>query len=210
MPFAQASTRLSCRQEQTPMIFSESLDQWLLAMTKYMLAVGVSLVACVTPLSAQQDQQLTPPKIEGKVILGSAIFNEDLEHKVAGAAVRAYVTKRLSIETEYLYLRHSDNDQDQIVQPNVAFDFTDPTKRFVAYGIAGVGVLHHKGRFFGDDFVTREPRVFDNSFTTWTASVGGGVKIFLTNRLFVSPEFRVGREPTVRATVNVGYVFGGR
>lgn len=192
------------------MSFSRWLDQWPLTARKYALAVGVSLVACVTPMSAQQGQQLTPPKIEGKVIFGSSIFNEDLEHKVVGAAMRAYLTERLSIEPEYLYLRHSDNDQDHLVQPNVAVDFTDPTKRFVAYGIAGLGVLHHKGRFFGRDFVTGAPRVIDNSFTTWTASAGGGVKIFLTKRLFVSPEFRVGREPTVRATINVGYVFAGR
>ena len=185
------------------MIFSRSLDQWL-------VAVGVSLLACATPLAAQQGQQLTPPKVEGKLIFGSVIFNEDIEHKVVGGAMRVYVTKRLSIEPEYLYLRHSDNDQDQLVQPNVAFDFTDPTKRLVAYGIAGAGVLHHKGRFSGNDFVTGAPRVFDTSFTTWTASAGGGLKIFLTNRLFVSPEFRVGREPTLRATINVGYVFAGR
>lgn len=107
-------------------------------------------------------------------------------------------------------MRHSDTDQDHLVQPNVAVDFTDPRKRFVAYGIAGVGVLHHEGRFFGRDFATGAPRVFDVSINTWTASIGGGLKIFLTDRLFVSPEFRVGHEPTVRATINVGYVFGGR
>jgi hypothetical protein len=192
------------------MIFSKWLDQWQVAAGKYVLAVCAFLMACVTPLCAQQDRKLTPPKVEGKVIFGSSIFNEDIEHKVVGGAVRVYVTKRLSIEPEYLYLRHSENDQDHLVQPNVAYDFTDPTKRFVAYGIAGVGVLHHKGRFSGNDFVTGEPRVFDTSFTTWTASVGGGVKIFVTERLFVSPEVRVGREPTLRATINVGYVFGGR
>ena len=192
------------------MIFSKWLDQRQAAAAKYVLAVCAVLMACVTPLCAQQDRQLTPPKVEGKVIFGSSIFNEDIEHKVVGGAVRVYVTKRLSIEPEYLYLRHSENDQDHLVQPNVAYDFTDPTKRFVAYGVAGVGVLHHKGRFSGNDFVTGAPRVFDTSFTTWTASVGGGVKIFVTERLFVSPEVRVGREPTLRATINVGYVFGGR
>ena len=185
------------------MIFSKWLDQWLMAM-------GVSLVACVSPLSAQQGEQLTRPKVEAKVIFGSAIFGEDLEHKLVGGAVRAYVTKRLSIEPEYLYLRRSENDQDNLVQMNVAYDFTDPTKRFVAYGIAGAGVLHNKGRVFGSDFVTGTPFVREISFTTWTASAGGGVKIYLTKRLFVSPELRLGREPTVRATINVGYVFGGR
>jgi len=184
------------------MIFSKSLDQWL--------AVGVFLVACVTPLYAQQGQQLTRPKVEGKVIFGSAVFGEDLEHTLVGGSVRAYVTKRLSIEPEYLYLRRSKDDQDHLVQMNVALDLTDPTKRFVPYGIAGAGVLHNRGRVFGSDFVTGAPFVREISFTTWTASAGGGVKIFLTNRLFVSPELRVGREPTFRATINVGYVFGGR
>ena len=192
------------------MIISKWLDQRLMSARKYVLAVGVTLMACATPLFAQQDQQLTSPKIEGKVIFGSATFGEDIEHKLVGASVRAYVTKRLSIEPEYLYLRHTENDQDQLFQPNIAYDFTDPTKRVVAYGIAGVGVLHHKGRFFSDDPITRAPRAFDNTFTTWTASVGGGLKIFLTKRFFVSPELRVGREPTLRATINAGYVFGGR
>lgn len=192
------------------MIFSQSLDQWLVTVRKYVLAVGAFVVGCVTPLYAQQDQQLTSPKIEGKVIFGSAIFGEDLEHKLAGTALRVYVTKRLSIEPEYLYLRRSKDDQDNLVQMNVAYDFTDPTKRFVPYGIAGAGVLHNRGRVFGSDFETRVPFVREISFTTWTASAGGGVKIYLTNRLFVSPELRLGREPTFRATVNVGYVFGGR
>jgi len=190
------------------MIFSKSLDHWTAG--KYVLAVGLFLVSCATPLFAQQSRQLTRPKVEGKVIFGSAIFDEDLEHKLVGGAVRVYVTKRLSIEPEFLYMRHSNDDQDYIVQPNVAFDFTDPTKRFVAYGIAGAGVLHHKGRSFGNDFTTGAPRVFERSVTTWTAGAGGGLKIFLTNRLFVSPEFRLGSEPTVRATINVGYVFAGR
>lgn len=195
------------------MIFSKLLDHFHVAARRYGFAVGICLMACVTPLCAQQNQHLTRPKVEGKIILGSVLFatdNDYLEHNLVGAAVRVYVTKRLSIEPEYLYMHYSDNDQDQIVQPNVAFDFTDPTKRVVAYGIAGAGVLYHKGRAFGRDFVTGAPRVFDTSSTTWTASAGGGVKIFLTKGLFVSPEVRVGQEPSFRATINAGYVFGGR
>ena len=180
------------------MIFSKSL------------AAGVFLAACVTPLYAQQGQQLTRPKVEGKVIFGSAVFGEDLEHTLVGGAVRAYVTKRLSIEPEYLYLRRSEHDQDHLGQISVAYDFTDPTKRFVPYAIGGAGVLHNRGRVFGSDFVTRVPFVREISFNTWTVSAGAGVKIFLTKRLFVSPEARLGREPTARATINVGYVFGGR
>jgi hypothetical protein len=207
MPFAQASARLSFGRSEH-MIFSKSLDQRIAG--KYVLAVGLFLTACATPLSAQESQQLTLPRIEGKVIFGTAVFGEDLEHKLVGGAVRVYVTKRLSIEPEYLYLRRSGNDQDNLVQMNVAYDFTDPTKRVVAYGIAGAGVLHNRGRVFRSDFVTGAPSVREISFTTWTASAGGGLKIFVTKRLFVSPELWLGREPTFRATINVGYVFGGR
>lgn len=189
------------------MRFSKSGNAW----SAWTLVGPVLLVlSLATSLSAQQSAELTPPKVEAKVILGSAIFGDDIEHKIVGGSVRVYLTERLSVEPEYLYLRHSDNDQDRLVQPNVAFDFTDPRKRFVAYGIAGVGVLQHDGRFFGNDFVTGAPVVFDTSFTTWTASVGAGVKIFATKRLFIAPELRVGREPGVRGTINVGYVFAGR
>jgi len=165
---------------------------------KCVLAAAVLLVACATPLFAQQGQRQKAPRVESKVIFGTVTFGEDIDHTTVGGAVRAYVTKRLSIETEYLYLRDGDNDQDHLVQPNVAYDFTDSTSRFVPYVIGGVGVLHHEGRFFGNS----------NSFTTWTASAGVGAKIFFTKNLFVSPELRLGREPTLRTTVSVGYVFG--
>lgn len=190
------------------MIFSKALDHWPAAATKYLWAVVVSLTACVGPLYAQD--QVTHPKVEGKVIIGSATFGEDIEHIFVGGALRVYVTKRLSIEPEYLYLRNGENDQDHAGQLSVAYDFTDPTKRAVLYGIAGVGALHHEGRSFSDDPITRQPRVFERTFDTWTASAGGGVKIFLTKKLFVSPELRFGKEPTIRASINVGYVFGGR
>ena len=177
---------------------------------KILMFLAIGLLFPLDHLQAQQQDDLTSPKVEAKATFGSAVFGDDSEHKLYGGAVRVYITRRLSIETEYLYLRHSDNDQDQLIQPSVAYDFTDPTKRFVAYGIAGVGVLHHTGRYLGNDFYTGQPILFDTSFTTWTASVGGGLKIFATKRLFVAPELRVGREPGVRASINVGYVFAGR
>src|SRR5688500_13489982 len=112
-------------------------------MRKYVLAVGLLLVTCAAPLCAQ-GQQLTPPRVEAKAIFGTALFGEDLQHTLVGGAVRVYVTKRLSLEPEYLYLRRSEDDQDHLGQINVAYDFTDPTKRVVAYGIGGVGVLHNE------------------------------------------------------------------
>ena len=179
---------------------------------KYLIMSAALTLFCFLPVLAQKED-LTPPKAEIKLTVGAAGFGTDqgsIPHGVAGGSVRIYVTERLSVEPEVLYLRNSPNDQDYIIQPNVAYDLTDPRKRFVPYLVGGAGVIHHRGRFFGEDFTTREPRVFDTSFTGWTASAGGGVKIFLTRRLFIAPEARVGREPSVRGTVSIGYVFSGR
>ncbi|HYJ84947.1 MAG TPA: outer membrane beta-barrel protein [Pyrinomonadaceae bacterium] len=172
------------------------------------LTAAVAIVmSCLLNAAAQDD--LTPPKAEVKATFGGAAFDET-SHSVFGGSARFYVTRRLSVEPEFLYMRNSDTDQDYLFQPNVAFDLSDPTGRFVPYVIGGAGVIHHQARFPGFDFSSGVPRVFDASFTTWTASAGAGVKIFVTDRLFVSPEARLGREPNLRATISVGYVFSGR
>jgi hypothetical protein len=124
--------------------------------------------------------------------------------------VRFYVTRRVSVEPEFLYMRNSLDDQDYLIQPSVAYDLAQSTGRFVPYVIAGAGVLHHRGRFFGADFDTGQPRVFDTSYTSFAVSAGGGVKMFLSKRLFIAPEGRVGWQPSLRGTVSIGYVFAGK
>ena len=126
--------------------------------------------------------------------------------------MRFYFTHRLSVEPEVLYMYHSRNDKDFVVQPNLAFDLTNPTGRFVPYLIGGAGLLHHRGQFTTVDFTSPVPRTITvtTSKNTWTASGGAGIKMFITDRLFVAPEARIGREPVLRGTVSVGYVFSGR
>jgi hypothetical protein len=172
---------------------------------------------CSLPVVAQQgdlqQEYLTHAKAEIKLTVGAAGFTADqgsIPHGVAGAAVRIYVTPRVSVEPEFLYLRNSPNDQDYLFQPSVAYDLTDPRERIVPYVIGGIGVLHHRSQFFGVDFVTRQPRVFDTSFTSAAVSAGAGVKIFLTNRLFIAPEGRVGWQPSLRGTISIGFVFSGK
>ncbi|MDQ5846856.1 MAG: porin family protein [Acidobacteriota bacterium] len=174
---------------------------------KSVISSVVVILCCFLQTVAQQEP--TPPKAEIKATFGGASFDE-VPHSVVGGSIRIYVTRRLSVEPEFLYMRYSQRDQDYVFQPSVAYDITDPTKRFVPYVIGGAGVLHHRGRFSGFDFTTGAPRTFDTSFTTWTASAGAGLKIFVTDRLFIAPEARIGREPTVRGTISVGYVFSGR
>jgi hypothetical protein len=174
-------------------------------------ATAMLMTLCLMS-NASAQESLSPPKVEVKVTAGGASFGFDdtTGHSAVGGAIRIYLTKRLSVEPEFMYMRGGPNDQDYFFTPSVAYDLTDPSGKYVPYLVAGVGVERHTGKFFGADFDTGEPFVLDTSFTTWSAGVGAGVKIFLTDRLFVAPEARVGREPTVRGTVSVGYVLSGR
>jgi hypothetical protein len=91
----------------------------------------------------------------------------------------------------------SRQDIDLHFMPNVVFDFTRRELRFQPYAIGGVGLERHRE-------LTGIGYYWSNS---WTASAGIGAKIFLTDRLYVAPEFRLGLEPIVRITGSIGYVF---
>lgn len=178
---------------------------------KFLIGSAVLVLSSCLTVCAQKLDEVTPPKVEAKLIVGGASFAEPaIPHSIVGGALRVYLTRRFSVEPEFLYMRHSRDDQDYVIQVNAAYDITDPTKKFVVYGIVGAGNLRNRSVFRGNVFETGLPRDFDTSFTTWTASIGGGVKIFLTKRLFIAPEVRVGHEPDVRGTLSVGYVFAGR
>lgn len=109
--------------------------------------------------------------------------------------MRIYMTRRFSLEPELLYMYHSKSDQDVVFTPNVAFDFAGSNRRIKPYVIGGVGVLRHRS-------LTGRGPFSSNSLS---ASGGVGVKIFLTRRLFISPEARLGWEPFLRVTGSIGY-----
>ena len=151
------------------------------------------------------------PRAEIKMTIGASDFGTDDEsypHLVVGAATRIRITRHWAIEPEFSYMRRSSNDEDYVVQPNVVYEFNSVGNgRAVPYLIGGVGYIRHKSVFNDFDPVTGAPETYDTSYRTWSASAGGGLKIFVSKHLFVAPEARVGREPTVRATVSIGYVF---
>lgn len=177
------------------------------------LSLFVLLPCCVADANAQE--KLTRPRVEVKAGAGISTFNvlpnDNLRHSVFSGAVRVYVWRRLSIEPEILFMQRGAFDRDVLITPHIAFDITDPRGRFVPYVIAGIGAEHHRDQitftdfFNGNTVVTKRTSGF-----TLTANAGVGVKLFLTNRLFVAPDVRVGHEPNFRATVSVGYVFAGR
>ena len=149
----------------------------------YLFIATALLLFCSLPAVAQdQDEDPPRPKAEIRLTGGASGFTSDdgrILHGVAGGSFRIYVTRRVSIEPEFLYMTNNPNDRDYLTQVSAAYDFGDSGKRFVPYVVAGAGVLRHRSQFFGVDFDTRQPRVFDTSYTSLAVSAGGGVKVAL-------------------------------
>jgi len=172
-------------------------------------AAAVLLTLLVSSHVVAQDSG-SQPRAEIKTIIGASDFGDDNEsypHFLVGAATRIRLTRRWAIEPEFSYMRRSSNDEDYIFQPNVVYEFHPRDTRVVPYLIGGVGVIRHKSVYRDTNFVTGEPVTYDTSYTTWTANAGAGLKVFVSKHVFISPEARIGTQPTLRASVGIGYVF---
>ena len=118
---------------------------------------------------------------------------------VVGGAVRTYVSPRIAIEPEFLYLRQTARLEDFIFQTNVVRDFAG-NDRIRPYLIGGIGVQHRRSKHPG----ARQPNSTHNALT---GGGGAGVRIQLSDRFFMSPEFRLGLEPLFRVHVAFGSTF---
>lgn len=121
----------------------------------------------------------------------------DTRHWVAGGSAGVYLTKKFGIEPEIVYMYHSFSDEDLVATINVFRDIGG-NARTQPYAILGVGFLHNRNNFIR--FSSTEPTIHG----------GFGARVYLTKRLFVAPEFRLGWETVFRATASIGYTFGGR
>lgn len=173
-------------------------------------SICMSAVLLTLLVSSHGIAQESHPKAEIKMIVGASDFGDEdrsYPHLVVGVATRIHLSRHWAIEPEFNYMRRSPNDQDFVFQPNVVYEFIKRGERVVPYLIGGVGVIRHKSVFHGSDFVTGAPVTYDTSYTTWSASAGAGLKVFVSKHLFVAPEARLGTQPTARASVSIGYVF---
>ncbi len=121
-----------------------------------------------------------------------------INHFVAGGGSRFYLTHRCSVGPEVLYMQGPGFDRDLVLNLNCGLDFR-PDSRLRPYLIGGVGLLHHRNRI----------RFVSQSFSGNGLAYSGGVgfKVMLNDRLFKSPEVRVGWNPLLMITSSVGYSF---
>jgi hypothetical protein len=161
-------------------------------MARCTLTVCACLLIFAPAASAQKGA------IDLQATFGDFIFYDDgysLHHFYGGASARFYLISRLSVVPEIAYVYRNSADSELMLLPNVAWDFRSAEKRFIPYVIGGVGVFRARREFPG------------GSFTEWDEhfSFGGGAKIYLSDAVFVAPEFRLGASPSTRWTVGVGY-----
>jgi hypothetical protein len=157
------------------------------------------LVLCVG-LAATAAAQTERPAPVVEFSLGFAAFVDEspIGHTLVGAGARYYLTRRVSVGPEIVYMKGPGDDRDLFVTGNVTFDFVGPRPdgqaRVVPYVLAGGGLFRHTNRFLFESFSSTE-----GAFTG-----GGGVRIAVGRRAYVAPEFRLGWELHSRVSVTVG------
>jgi hypothetical protein len=160
-----------------------------------MYAGTLSLLLLLLYSSAALAQSARRGQLEVRGLAGYSTFIDESsqDHVVVGGSAHYYLTRRFSVGPELLYMYRNGSDQDITATANFAWDFKG-NSRVQPYVAGQIGVLRHFA-----------PRFAVNS---WAYGAGLGVKIALTERLFVVPDFRIGVEPIFRATVGVSYVVG--
>jgi Outer membrane protein beta-barrel domain len=117
-------------------------------------------------------------------------------HSLVGGAARWYLSPRLAIGPEIAYMEGEGDHSDLMLTGNVTLDLAERRGRgAVPYLVVGGGLFQTRDKFVGETFTSSE-----GAFTA-----GGGVRVFLTDRLYVAPEFRGGWEPHFRLSVSIGY-----
>jgi len=144
-------------------------------------------------------QTARPGQAELRGLIGYSTFLDESpqNHFVAGGSAHFYLTRRFSVGPEVLYMYRNEFDEDVTATANFAWDFKGGP-RVQPYVAGNVGVLRHYGGGPGVRFVVND----------WSYGAGLGVKIALTDRLYLVPDFRIGLEPIFRATIGVSYAFG--
>ena len=125
-----------------------------------------------------------------------------VDHTVFGASGRIHLSPRISIGPELVYMRGPGFDRDLFVTGNLTFDFlvapSDARRGTVnPFLVAGGGLMRHSNRFGSNTFTSSEGAV----------TGGGGVRAWITDRVYALGEFRLGWEPHYRVTGGVGVVW---
>jgi hypothetical protein len=128
---------------------------------------------------------------------GHADFLDEgrIGHTSLGAGAEWLLLPRLAIGPEVLYLVGPGEDRDTLVLGVARIGLRPFAARVVPFFTIGAGLITHRDRYGSQSYHSTEG--------AWIG--GGGVRINASSRIFIAPEFTVGWEPHIRASVSVGF-----
>lgn len=129
---------------------------------------------------------LPAQRMEARFEAGVATYADEgaVNHFAAGGSLRTYLSRRWSVDPEFLHQRHNSGfvrDRENILWGNFAFDFLHRERAVVPYWFGGPGLVNHRTSAGGRTFSKTEA-----GFGT-----GAGVRFFF-GRVFVAPQVRFG------------------
>jgi hypothetical protein len=160
------------------------------------LALTVVLIA--GSAFAQSPDPRPAPAIE--MLAGYAGFVDDatIDHSIFGAAGRVYLTPRLAVGPELVYMVGPNADRDLYLTGNLTFDVMAPLqgrpRRVTPFLVVGGGFFQHSDRAGSFSFTS-----YEGAFTG-----GGGVRGWITERVYVLADIRVGWELHSRVNGGIG------
>ncbi len=130
-----------------------------------------------------------------------------------GGSVTAAVGPRLRVGLEVLHANlfgkyDSYKQRARLFHPMVEYEFLS-NSRFRPFMVIGIGYTQYRS-WLSDPRARFDPSLPERRWETqgrihYTA--GLGARLFLTKRLFLAPEVRIGLVPVLRSTVSVGFAF---
>lgn len=141
--------------------------------------------------------------IEARATGGVISFADDgtVNQATVGGSLRIYFSRRWSVEPQLMYARRTIStalDSNAILWGNVQLDILHRDRRAAPYWFASPGVVWHTTRF----------GAFSQTNAEAAVGTGVGVRIRLTDRVFVAPQARLGIADGIFAelTGSIGFV----
>jgi hypothetical protein len=158
---------------------------------------ALALFVAAAPAAAQT----IPPRAAADIIGGYAGFVDDatIDHAVIGGSVRLYLSPRISLGPELVYMRGPAGDRDLFLTGNLTVDLLAPRpgRRLVPFLTAGGGLMRHTERVGTGPYTSGEGAV----------TGGGGARVWLSDRMYLLGEVRLGWEPHYRADGGFGFAW---
>ena len=153
-------------------------------------------LALLQPAPAQQ----RAGEVDALATGGAAWFTDGPRHSVFGGSVRFHLSDRFAVEPEFLHMGTSQAHHDQVFVASVVYHFTKES-RMAPFVMGGVGAFRQT---FGQDAGRFSTTDVDGLF-------GTGLRVNLTNRIFVEPRLRIGvQDLYIVLTGSIGFALTGR